>query len=363
MRRQSVAELRGRYAVARSHPLSASSFRTRCSISSRMEMASLSMVSAVSRASCLRVPLRSWIARMVCDLHRRAPPSGREGRAGALQAVPPGLGTGAIAQPRGPRAPSAPELSLKNMRWRARGSTTSRMLAVIGAPVLSLGCAMRTTVSYSVHDPAAVFLQVPDGRPVVPPGPSTSPRSELLFHGEHRALFTDIDYDVFAERASDGTLYVACPMCPSAFHAPVAQRLPLVGEDRFTAPVAVDDVTWTPKAILLHERPCFHEDNKHTCAAGADAVLAIPWNDVVLVREHIEPIRWLGVVGVCGGAPVILAGALDFALSPRNAPTGLGALGLGALGAALVGAGLWYLLAPGSDDDTRAPQRIPAVTP
>ncbi|MGO9838106.1 MAG: hypothetical protein ACLP1X_28320 [Polyangiaceae bacterium] len=249
------------------------------------------------------------------------------------------------------------------MRWRVRGATTRHTLSVLGASILSLGCVMRATESYSVHDPAAVFLQATDGRPVVPPGPSTSPRTELLLHGEHRALFTDVHYDVFAERTPDGALYVSCPVCPVAFHAPVAERLPLVGEDRFTAPVAVDDVTRTPDAIVVHERPCFHEDNKHNCTAGADAVLTIPWNEVVLMREHIEPIRWVGVVAICGGAPVILAGALDFALSPRDAPTGLGALGLGAFGAALVGVGLWYLLAPGSHEDTRAPQRIPAVTP
>jgi hypothetical protein len=228
-------------------------------------------------------------------------------------------------------------------------SPRSAIAALVATATVSLGCITRTTTTFSVRDPTAVSLETPDGRPVVPPEPSAAPGSELLVHGEHRALFVDVLYDVFAERAPDGSLHVSCPVCARAFHPPGLDRVPLVGSDRWTSPVAPDDVGTTPDALVLHERPCFVEGSKR-CSAGAEAVLRIPWQDALLAREHTAPVRWVGAVAIAGGAPVILAGALDFALSPRDAPHGLGALGLGAIGAALVGVGLWYLLAPGGDE-------------
>jgi hypothetical protein len=142
---------------------------------------------------------------------------------------------------------------------------------------------------------------------------------------------------------------VSCPRCARAFDPPGIDRVTLVGTDRWTSPVAPDDVTTTPDALVLHARPCFVEGNKR-CAAGAETLLRIPWHDAVLAREHTTPVRWVGAVAIAGGGPVILAGALDYALSPRDAPHGLGALGLGALGVALVGVGLASLLAPGVDE-------------
>lgn len=221
---------------------------------------------------------------------------------------------------------------------------------LVGAPIIFAGCAMRTTTSFSVRDPATVSLESREGRPVIMPSePAMALRSELLVHGEYRSLFSDVPFDVFAERAPGGSLHVSCPACKSAFHPPGVEHLVLVGGDGWTAPVAREDVTSTRDGVALHERPCFVEGNKH-CLAGADGVLRIPWHDTLLEREHREPVRWVGFVAIAGGAPVILAGALDFALSPRDAPHGLGALGLGSFGAALVGVGLWYLLAPGSDE-------------
>jgi len=223
------------------------------------------------------------------------------------------------------------------------------IVGLVATAAVSLGCITRTTSSFSVRDLTVVSLEAPDGRPVLPADPSVSPRSELLVHGEHRALFTDVLYDVFAERAADGSLHVSCPSCTRAFNPPGVERVTLVGSDRWTAPVSPDDVMTTPDALVLHAHPCFVEGNKR-CSAGADGVLRIPWDDAVMAREHTTPVRWVGAVAIAGGAPVIVAGALDFALSPRDAPHGLGAVGLGAFGAALVGVGLWYLLAPGSDE-------------
>ncbi|HEY3818519.1 MAG TPA: hypothetical protein VGL81_15200 [Polyangiaceae bacterium] len=224
--------------------------------------------------------------------------------------------------------------------------------ALAGASTLALGCATRTTTSFSVRDPVAVALEAPDGRSLArTEGPPAT--LELLAHGEHHALFSDTAYDVFAERTPDGAIHVTCPACARAFQPPGTERVPLLGADRWTAPVAPEDVRAGPDALVLHERPCFLRGNKR-CTAGAEAVLRIPWNDALVAREHTEPVRWVGGVAIAGGAPVILAGALDFALSPRDAPHGLEALGLGAVGVALVAMGLWYLLAPGIDDDVPA---------
>lgn len=230
-----------------------------------------------------------------------------------------------------------------------RSSTGAVVLAA--ASLAPSGCVYRTTVAVEVRDPAAVTLEAPDGRSVLPAGHPPEARIEPLVHAEYRRLFATTPYDVLAERHADGSLQLACPVCASsAFHAPGPERLPLVGADGWTAPVAQDDLVVTANEVRLRERSCFVQGTKR-CDAGAEAVLRAPAPDAVRAREHTEPVRWVSVFGLAGGSPVILAGALDYALSPKDAPHGEAALGLGAVGVGLVVWGLWYLLAPASDED------------
>jgi hypothetical protein len=196
-----------------------------------------------------------------------------------------------------------------------------------------------------------VTLEAPDGRAVLPATRPPEARTEPLVHGEYRRLFATTPYDVVAERHADGSLELVCVACASsAFPTPGPERLPLVGADGWTAPVADDDLVVTANEVQLHERSCFVQGTKH-CDAGADTVLYAPAQEGLKAREHTEPVRWMSVFGLAGGSPVILASALDYALSPKDAPHGEAALGLGAVGVGLVAWGLWYLLAPASDDD------------